>query len=63
MLPLISLRSLSDLQVAVINPETGVKLTGEDAPLASQLEAWLAEHPGFEKAPEEDKEEDDEDEV
>ena len=47
----------------MINPETGVKLTGEDAPLASQLEAWLAEHPGFEKAPEEDKEEDDEDEV
>ena len=63
MLPLISLRSLFDLQVPVINPETGVKLTGEDAPLASQLEAWLAEHPGFEKAPEEDKEEDDEDEV
>ena len=63
MLPLISLRSLFDLQVAVINPETGVKLTGEDAPLASQLEAWLAEHPGFEKAPEEDKEEEDEDEV
>ena len=63
MLPLISLRSLFDLKVSVVNPESGVKLTGEDAPLASQLEAWLAEHPGFEKAPEEDKEEDDEDEV
>lgn len=32
----------------VINQETGQKLVGDDAPLASQLEAWLEANPGFE---------------
>jgi len=52
----------ADVRVPVINPETGVKLTGENTPLSSQLEAWLADHPGFEKAPEEEKEDEEEDE-
>ena len=25
---------------------TGAKLTGEDAPMKSELEKWLEEHPG-----------------
>lgn len=45
---------LSTVQVAVVNAETGQKLTGEDAPLASQLEKWLEANPGYEVAPRED---------
>lgn len=44
--------------MAVINTETGQKLTGEEAPLASQLEAWLADHPNYERVPVEEEEED-----
>ena len=50
-------------QVAVINTETGQKLTGEDAPLASQLEAWLEANPGYEVAPQEESGEEDNEEV
>ncbi len=35
-----------DKRVTVIETATGTKLTGEDAPLKSELEKWLEEHPG-----------------
>lgn len=35
-----------DKRVSVIETSTGNKLTGEDAPLKSELEKWLQEHPG-----------------
>ena len=38
---------MSDLRVKVLEVATGQILTGEEAPLASQLEAWLEMHPGF----------------
>lgn len=53
----------SDLRVNVIETETGKVLSGKDAPLASQLEAWLEMNPGYEVAPREasDDEESDDD--
>ena len=33
--------------VSVIEKETGKMLSGEEAPLASQLEAWLEANPGY----------------
>ena len=32
----------------MIDPETGTILSGEQAPLASQLEAWLEMNPKYE---------------
>lgn len=49
----------SDLRVNVMETSTGKMLTGKDAPLASQLEAWLETHPGFEVAPREASDDDD----
>lgn len=49
--------------MAVINHETGQKLTGEDAPLASQLEGWLEANPGFEKAQQEESGDEENEEV
>ena len=47
------------LQVA-----TGKILRGEDAPFASELEAWLEKNPGYEEVPrDEDSEEDSDDEA
>ncbi|PIK43492.1 putative transcription activator BRG1 [Apostichopus japonicus] len=43
---------LSDMPVKVISTQTGQLLSGEDAPRASQLEAWLEMHPGYQVAPE-----------
>lgn len=40
---------------------TGKQLTGDDAPLASQLQAWLDAHPGWEAVPREEDEDDDDD--
>ena len=37
----------SDKRVAVVETSTGNKLTGEEAPLKSELEKWLQEHPGY----------------
>ena len=31
----------------VENFDTGVKLTGEDAPLSTELDQWLLENPGY----------------
>ena len=36
----------SDMRVSVIESSTGRILSGEDAPSASQLDAWLELHPG-----------------
>ena len=36
-----------DKHISVIEKETGKVLSGEDAPLASQLEAWLEANPGY----------------
>ena len=38
-----------DARVSVMETATGNTLTGEDAPLASQLQAWLDDHPGWEE--------------
>ncbi|GIY43299.1 hypothetical protein CDAR_27011 [Caerostris darwini] len=48
----------SDLRVNVIETATGKTLTGANAPLASQLEAWLEMHPGYEVAPREASDDD-----
>ena len=34
-----------DYRVSVIDTSTGKKLTGDEAPLKSELEQWLQEHP------------------
>lgn len=39
----------------MIHTETGRKLVGDEAPLASQLEEWLKFNPGFEVAPRDDE--------
>lgn len=35
----------------VINPKTGVKLVGKNAPLRSELASWLSAHPGWRPDP------------
>ncbi|XP_014291998.1 ATP-dependent helicase brm isoform X3 [Halyomorpha halys] len=52
---------MSDLHVSVIEAATGRQLTGEDAPLASQLGAWLEAHPGWEPLEDSEDEDDEED--
>ncbi|XP_060082596.1 probable global transcription activator SNF2L2 isoform X1 [Ylistrum balloti] len=54
--------NMSEPRISVIETNTGKVLSGEDAPMSSQLEAWLEMHPGYEVAPREDGEEDDEEE-
>ncbi|XP_062605822.1 uncharacterized protein LOC134267631 isoform X2 [Saccostrea cucullata] len=49
--------NMSEIRVSVIETSTGRVLTGDEAPLASQLEAWLELNPGYEVAPREDGEE------
>ncbi|XP_047102247.1 ATP-dependent helicase brm isoform X2 [Schistocerca piceifrons] len=51
----------SDTRVTVIETSSGKQLSGEEAPLESQLQAWLEAHPGWEAVPQEDDEEDEED--
>jgi SWI/SNF-related matrix-associated actin-dependent regulator of chromatin subfamily A protein 2/4 len=43
------------------NDSAGKQLMGEEAPLASQLQAWLDAHPGWEAHEEEDDDDEDED--
>ena len=38
--------NMSEMRVKVIETETKKVLAGDEAPLASQLEAWLEMHPG-----------------
>lgn len=38
----------SDLHVSVVETSTGKTLTGDEAPLASEVDSWLESHPGWE---------------
>lgn len=51
-----------DKRVKVIDPDTGTVLSGELAPLTSQLEAWLEMNPNFQVAPKDEEEEDEDEE-
>ncbi|XP_055885494.1 probable global transcription activator SNF2L2 isoform X1 [Biomphalaria glabrata] len=53
--------TLGEKRVKVMDPETGTVLSGDQAPLASQLEAWLEMNPNFQVAPKDDEEEEEED--
>ena len=54
---------MSDVRIHVKETSTGKILRGEDAPLASELEAWLEKNPGWEEVPrDEDSDDDDSDE-
>jgi len=48
--------------VTVIETSTGTKITGEDAPIKSELKKWLQEHPGFEALDSDEEEEESEQE-
>ena len=48
------------MRVTVSNVSSGKILSGEDAPLASQLQTWLEMNPGWEPVPREEEEGDDE---
>lgn len=52
----------ADRPISVMETITGKKLTGDDAPMLSQLQNFLAQNPGWEIAEtdEEDSEEEDE---
>ena len=41
---------VEDFRVTVVESATGKVLSGDEAPLASQLQAWLEAHPGWEEA-------------
>ncbi|XP_044262414.1 ATP-dependent helicase brm isoform X2 [Tribolium madens] len=52
----------SDRPVTVIETTTGKKLSGEDAPMLSQLQEWLLQHPGWEAMDSDDEDSDDDEE-
>ncbi|XP_052123895.1 ATP-dependent helicase brm [Frankliniella occidentalis] len=51
--------SQSEMRVAVLDKTTGTVLSGEDAPMASELQQWLEEHPGWERLDDSDEENED----
>lgn len=51
-----------DTRVGVIETSTGRTLTGDDAPLMSQLSAFLEAHPGWEPIESDSEDDDDDDE-
>lgn len=51
----------SDKPITVIESSTGKKLSGDDAPMLSQLQQWLEAHPGWEVADTDDEDDEDED--
>ncbi len=53
--------SMADYRVHVKEIATGKVLRGEEAPTASELEAWLEKNPGWEEAPRDTDSEDDSD--
>ena len=53
---------MSDVRIHVKELSTGKILRGEEAPLASELEAWLEKNPGYEEVPRDEDSEDDSDE-
>lgn len=52
----------SDKPVTVIETSTGKVLSGEEAPLLSQLHQWLEMHPGWEVAETDDEDSEEEQE-
>lgn len=40
--------SSADRRISVVEKETGKVLSGEEAPTAAELQAWLQAHPGWE---------------
>jgi SWI/SNF-related matrix-associated actin-dependent regulator of chromatin subfamily A protein 2/4 len=51
----------SDRPITVVEIATGKKLSGEDAPMLSQLQDWLQHHPGWEVVDSDDDDSDDDD--
>lgn len=51
-----------DTRVGVIETSTGRTLTGDEAPLMSQLSAFLEAHPGWEPIESDSEDDDDDDE-
>lgn len=51
----------SDKPVTVIETATGKVLSGDDAPMLSQLQQWLEMHPGWEVAESDSDSDDDQD--
>ncbi|KAK7501203.1 hypothetical protein BaRGS_00007688 [Batillaria attramentaria] len=51
--------SNGEMHVKVVNVETGQVLSGEEAPLASQLEAWLEMNTSWQVAPRDDDDDED----
>ncbi|XP_050309187.1 ATP-dependent helicase brm-like isoform X4 [Anthonomus grandis grandis] len=49
----------SDKPIAVIEMATGKRLSGDEAPLMSQLQSWLQQNPGWEIADTDDEDDDD----
>ncbi|KAI4459651.1 snf2/rad54 helicase family [Holotrichia oblita] len=53
----------SDKPITVIELSTGKKLSGDDAPMLSQLHQWLEAHPGWEVADSDEEDDDDDDDI
>ena len=51
----------AEMRVRVKEISTGKILRGEDAPLASELEAWMEKNPGYEEVPRDEDSDDDTD--
>lgn len=51
-----------DARIGVIETATGRTLTGDEAPLMSQLSAFLEAHPGWEPVESDSEDDDDDDE-
>lgn len=51
----------SDKPVTVVETNTGKVLSGDDAPLLSQLQQWLELHPGWEVVESDSDSDDDQD--
>lgn len=54
--------SMTELRVRVRDMSSGKILKGENAPLASELEAWLEKNPGYEEVPQDVDSDDSDDE-
>lgn len=52
----------SDRPITVVETATGNKLSGEEAPMLSQLQEWLSQNPGWEVADTDDEDSDEDDE-
>ena len=52
----------AEVRITVVESSSGKVLTGDEAPLASQVSTWLELHPGWTVVPREDEEEDGSDE-